>query len=135
MEILRWKARLAVIWVLMAVGTAASMFLALLSPGMIENVMAGDWGGMPVNEGMIITYALFFIIPMVVAILCLTMKNSRLLNFILGIIWFLYFIYDIVGHATLEEAAPIAVWLMIVAGLVISAYIVYFAWKLPKQEA
>jgi hypothetical protein len=24
---------------------------------------------------------------------------------------------------------------MIIAGIVISAYIVYFAWKLPKQEA
>ena len=135
MELLRWKARLSVIWVMMAVGTAAAMLLGLMAPGVIEDVMAGEWGGMEVSEGMLAIYAIFFIIPMVVAILCLTMKNSRWLNFVLGIIWFLWFIFEIVAHATGGEAAPVAVWLMIVAGFVISGYIVYFAWKLPKQEA
>jgi hypothetical protein len=72
-----------------------------------------------------------------VAILCLTLSGSanRRMNFVLGIIWVLWFIFEIVGHATGGEAVPIGMWLMIIAGIVISAYIVYFAWKLPKQEA
>ena len=135
MEILRCKARLSVIWVGMAVGTAVAILLTLVAPGAIEEVMAGEWGGMEVSEGMLAIWTIFFIIPLVMAILCLTMNNSRWLNFILGIIWFLYFIYDIVYNATLEEAAPVAVWLMIATGFVVSAFIVYFAWKWPKEEA
>jgi hypothetical protein len=137
MELLRCKARLSVLWLTMAVGTVAAMFLSLLEPGVIEDVMAGEMEGMQLVEGMMVIYALFFIIPMVVAILCLTLSGSanRWMNFVLGIIWVLWFIFEIVGHATGGEAVPIGMWLMIIAGIVISAYIVYFAWKLPKQEA
>ena len=137
MELLRCKARLSVLWVTMAVGTVSSMFLALLAPGTIEDVIAGQWGGMELNEGSMIVYSLFFIIPLVVAILCLTLSGSanRWMNFILGIIWVLWFIFEIVLHATTIEAVPIAIWLMIIVGTVISAYIVYLALKLPKQEA
>jgi hypothetical protein len=135
MELLRWKARLSIIWVGMAVGTAAALLLSFMAPGMIENVMAGEWGGMPISGGTLAIFALFFIIPLVVAILCLTMDNSKWLNFILGIIWFIWFIYDMVNHATMEQAVPVGIWLMLIAGFVISAYIVYFAWKWPKEES
>ena len=137
MEILRWKARLSVLWLTMAVGTAASMFIGLLTPGVIEDVITGEMGGMELSEGMMVIYALFFIIPLVVAILCLTLSGSanRWLNFVLGIIWVLWFVFEIVGHATGGEAVPIAVWLMIVAALVTSAFIAWFAWRWPKQEA
>ena len=136
MEILRWKARLSVLWITMAVGTAASMLLRLLIPGVIEEIMAGEIGGMQFSEGMMVVYALFFLIPLVVAILCLTLNGSanRWLNFVLGIIWVLWFVFEIVDHATRGEAVPIAMWLMIIAGLVISAFIAWFGWKLPKQE-
>jgi len=137
MELLRCKARLSVLWVIMAVGTVSAMFLSLLKPGAIEDVMAGERAGMELNEGTMAIYALFFIIPMVVAILCLTLNGSanRWLNFILGIVWVIWFIFEIVYHATRGEVVPIAMWLMLIAGMVISVYIVYFAWKLPKQEA
>ena len=107
MELLKWKARLSVFWVLMAVGTVSAMFLSLLTPGVIEDVMAGEIEGMQLGEGMMLIYALFFIIPMVVAVLCLTLNGSanRWLNFVLGILWFLWFIVEIIGHATGGEAA------------------------------
>jgi len=137
MELLRCKARLSVLWLTMAVGTVSAMFLSLLAPDRIENVMAGHWGGMEINEGTMVVYALFFIIPMVVAILCLTLSGSanRWMNFILGIIWVVWFIFEIVYHVTMIATVPIASWLMIIVGTVISVYIVYFAWKLPKQES
>jgi len=112
MELLRCKARLSVLWLTMAVGTVSAMFLSLLAPDRIENVMA-------------------------VAILCLTLSGSanRWMNFILGIIWVVWFIFEIVYHVTMIATVPIASWLMIIVGTVISVYIVYFAWKLPKQES
>ena len=91
MELLRCKARLAVLWVVMAVGTVSAMFLSLLTPGEIEDIMAGQWGSMDISQGIMAVYALFFVIPIVLAILCLTLNGSanKWLNFILGIIWVL----------------------------------------------
>ena len=99
--------------------------------------MAGEMEGMEIREWMMAVNALFFLIPIVLAILCLTLNRSanRRLNFIFGIIWVIWFIVEIFGHATGGEAASIGMWLMIIAGIVISAYIVYFAWKLPEEEA
>lgn len=137
MDLLRCKARLSVLWLTMAIGTAVGGLFSLLTPGGIEDVMAGEMGGMELSEGTMVVYLFFFIIPMVVAILCLTLNGSanRWLSFVLGILWVLWFIYDIVGSATGEGAVYIAMWLMMAAGLIISAYIIYFAWKLPKAEA
>ena len=137
MEILRCKARLSVLWLTMAVGTAAAVFISLFTPGTIEDIMVCEMEGMQISEGMMVFYAFFFIIPLVVAILCLTLSGSanRWLNFVLGIIWVLWFVFEIVDQATGGEVVFIATWLMIVAGLVISAFIAWFGWKLPKQEA
>jgi len=137
MELLRCKARLSVLWLTMAIGTVASMFVGLLTPGTIGDVMAGEMGGMELSEGMLVFMAFFFIIPMVLAILSLTLNGSanRWTNFILGIIWFLWLIVEIIERATMEGTVYIASYLMLAAGIIIAAYIVYFAWKLPKGEA
>jgi hypothetical protein len=136
MELLKCKARLSVLWLTMAVGMVSAMFLSLLMPGVIEGVIAGEMEGMQLSELIMVVYAIFFIIPWVLAILSLTLDGSanRWLNFVFGIIWFLWLIFEVFGQVTGGEVAPIAMWLMICAGLVISAYIAYFAWKLPIQE-
>jgi putative effector of murein hydrolase LrgA (UPF0299 family) len=137
MELLRCKARLSVLWLTIAVGTAAAWILNVMTPGTIEEMMGGEIEGMPLGEGMILLYALFFLIPLVVAILCLTLNGSanRWLNFVLGIIWGLWFVFEIVGHVTGGEAGFIGMWLMMAAGLVISFFIAWFGWKLPEAEA
>ena len=137
MELLRCKARLSALWILMFVGTVASMFLDLLRPGTIQEVMAGKIEGVELSEGMLALYSLFFIIPAILAILCLTLKGSanRWLNFIFGIIWFLWLIFEIVSHLTMGEGLCISGWLMMLTAIVFAAYIAYFSWKLPKEEA
>jgi len=137
MELLRCKARLSVLWLTMAIGTAVGGLLNLLKPGGIEQIMAGEMGNMELSEGAMVMYLFFFIIAMVAAILCLTLNVSanRWLSFVLGILWILWFIFDIINATTMEGAVPIAMWLLMAAGLVVSVFIVYFAWKLPKQEA
>jgi hypothetical protein len=136
MELLRCKARLSVLWLTMGVGMAASMLLSLWMPGTIEDIMAGEMEGMQISEGIMAIYALVFIIPLVVAILCLTLNGAanRWLNFVLGVIWGLWLVFEMTGHAIGGETVFIAAWLMMGAGLVISAYIAYFAWKLPEAE-
>ena len=137
MELLRCKARLSVLWLTMAVGTAVGGLFSLLEPGGIEEIMAGEMEGMQISEGTMVIYAFFFIIPLVVAILCLTLNGSanRWLNFVLGIVWGLWFVFEMTGKITGGETVLIAMWLMMGAGLVISAFIAWFGWKLSEVEA
>jgi len=135
MELLKCKARLAVLWLIMAIGTVLSGLFMLLMPGGIENIMAGEMGNMQIETGMVI-FALFFLIAIIVAILSLTIDGAanRWLSFVLGIIWGLWFVYDITGQIIGGETLSIAMLLLMAGALVVSAYIAYFAWKLPIQE-
>ena len=137
MEILRWKARLSVIWVVMAVGYTAGWFLMFMMPGIMEQMIAGEMpAGKPLSEGRMVMYALFWLIPIVMAVLCLTLKDSpnRWLNFVLGIIFGLFFIYEIVGRSVGGEEVSVAIWMIFIAGIVFSALVALFAWTWPKQE-
>ena len=92
MELVRCKARLSVLWLTIAIGTAVGGLFNLLKPGGIEDIMAGKMGFMELSEGAMVMYLFFFIIPMVAAILCLTLNVSanRWLSLVLGILWILW---------------------------------------------
>ena len=137
MELLRCRTRLSVLWVFMAVGMSAYMFIYFMMPGVIEEMMAGRMEGMELSDTLMTIYALYWLIPLVMAVLCLTLNGSanRWMNFVLGIIWFLWLIVEVIEHATMGGTVYIATYLGLAAGIVIAAYIVYFAWKLPKGEA
>jgi hypothetical protein len=137
MELLRCKARLSVLWVFMAVGMSAFMFLYFMMPGTLEEVMAGKIEGMQLSEGMMVGYSLYWLIPLIMAVLSLTLSGSvnRWLNFVLGILVALLMIFDIASHLAAGEAASVALWLIGIAMIVVPALIAYFAWKLPKEEA
>jgi len=132
MELLRWKARLSVLWVFIAVGMSAVMILRFMMPGVIEEVMVGE------SEGMMVAYAFFWLVPLAVAVLCLTLKDSlnRWTNFVLGILLGLFFIIcEIIVPVIQRDAVSVALWLMIIAGLLVSFFIAWFAWKWPEYEA
>jgi hypothetical protein len=137
MELLRWKARLSALWVFVAVSTSAMMFLSFMMPGAIEEIMAGKMAGEPLCEGMMVAYAFYWLIPLIMAVLCLTLNGSanRWLNFVLGIIWGLWFIAGIFEHVVMADESSVAILLMFIAVIVASAFIAWFAWKLPQVEA
>jgi hypothetical protein len=136
-EIIRWKARLSVLWLTMTVGMVSSWFLSTLVPGTMSEIIGGKWGGMDISEGTLLMMTIFILIATAAAILSLTLKNSanRWMNLILGILWFLWMIVETIEHATGEETVYAATWLMLAAGFVIAALIAWFAWKWPKTEA
>jgi hypothetical protein len=136
MEVLRWKARLSALWVFMAVGMSAFMFLYFMMPGTIEEVMAGKIEGMQLSEGVMVGYLLYWLIPLIMAVLSLTLSGSvnRWLNFVLGILFALWFILGIFEHSVVSEES-IAILIMYIAAIVVGALIAWFAWTWPKQEA
>jgi hypothetical protein len=136
-ELLRCKARLSVLWVFMAVSMSAFMFLYFMMPDVMKELMAGRMEGEPLSEMMMVAYALFWLIPLIMAVLCLTLNGSanRWLNFVLGILVALLMIFDIASHLAAGEAASVALWLIGIAMIVVPAFIAWFGWRLPKQQA
>ncbi len=86
MEILRWKTRIAVLWLFTAVAMSAHMVLSVFEPGVIELITAGK---AQLDEPAFIFSALFaWLIPLAMAYLSLTLQDSanRWANIILGIV-------------------------------------------------
>ena len=75
MEIIIWRLRLSVLWIFAAGGWLVSFSINLLMPGVIRDIMAGQIGGTPVGEGRMTFYALLYLIPFAMAVLCLSVND------------------------------------------------------------
>jgi len=136
MEVLRWKIIISVLWIFLAVGMSASMILLLMEPGVVQELIAGKIEWTQISEGLLVFFALFWLIPLIMAVLSLTLRASpnRRANFVLGIVFVLLYVVDIIQHS-IQGALHVAYLLMLVSGIVVAAFIAWFAWRLPKQEA
>ncbi len=130
MELLRWKTRIAVLWLILTVNFSAYIFLGLLSPGTIKELLEtqADTGTRPI-------IAVLFFIPFIMAWLSLTLKDpaNRWTNLVLGILFAVYFIVQFIGYAA--AGLPTIRLIDIVFAFVVILLIVWYAWKWPKQEA
>jgi len=128
MEILRWKTRIAVLWIFMAVAMAAHSILYFMEPGAVAEVE-----GMQLSAGMLLFMALFWWVPMVMAVLSLTLKDSanRWANFVVGIVFTILNIVHFTEHLSPPSACQI---LIIGSTVVVTGLIAWFAWKWPKQQ-
>ena len=134
MEILRWKTRIAVLWVFMAVAMSVHSIMSFMEPGMIEELMSGVVEGAAMTPGMLIFMALFWLIPLWLAFISMTLKGSsnRWVNFVLGIVFTLLNI----GHFIEHLAEPSVVQILIIGStVVVTALIAWYAWAWPKEEA
>ena len=134
METLRWKARIAVLWLLMAVAMSAHSIMGFMEPGMIEELMSGEVEGVALTPGMLIFMALFWLVPVWLAFVSLTLKGlaNRWLNFVLGIVFTILNIWHLVKHLVSVSLVQI---LIIGSTVAATALIAWYAWKWPKQEA
>jgi len=133
MEILRWKTRIAVLWVFMAVAMSVHSIMGFMEPGMIEEIMSGAVEGVALTPGMLVFMTLFWLVPLWLAFVSMTVKDScnRWVNFVLGIIFTLLNIFHFIEHLAEPSAAQI---LIIGSTVVVTALIAWYAWKWPKQE-
>ena len=130
MEILRWKTRISVMWVFMAVAFSRHSINIIAEPGGLE-WMVSKMEAM--GPAMVVIGTLWWWIPLVMAFLSMTLKNSanRWTNFILGIIFTLLNIYHLTQPCVGTRAHQI---LIIGSTVVVTALIAWYAWKWPKQE-
>ena len=127
MQDLTLKIRISLLWLFMAVAMSAHSVLAFMEPGAIEEI-----GEMAMGPGMMLFMALFWWVPLVIAVLTFILRNSanRWTNIVLGIIFTILNIYHLVEHV----ADPSAHQILIIASTVVATVlVVWFAFKLPKE--
>jgi len=140
MEISRWKTRIAVLWFFLVAATLIHGFLVTCELGGLER-MISNIGAM--GAGKLLFEALFSLIPLWLAFLVLTLKDSynRWVNFVLGIVFTILNIFHFFECGVpLAEGGlvtePTAHHILLVGStVVVTALIAWYAWKWPKAEA
>ena len=120
------KIRLSALWVAGMLNGLMGGMLELFEPGLIEQVMAGEVGGMEITSDMLLFMAILMVIPSIMVFLSVTLKDkaNRWANIILGIVFF--------GFGLLELIEKITQPYFIVSGIVgivFSVLILWYAWK------
>ena len=133
MELLRWKTRISMLWMIMVMN-----YLLLIS---LMQAPGGTGGGeMPTFGQVIVAF-----IPFIMAWLTLTLKDSanRWTNLVLGILFAIMFITIVIlalAGGGGEAATPLTTIfagsaMMILFPIGASLLIIWYAWKWPKQVA
>jgi hypothetical protein len=131
MEPLKWKARLAVIWLIQSINLTAYLVFSVILKA------AGAIQAQPVEEvkGAVSLAGFIIFIFLLAAWLSLTLKDTaiRWINLVLAI--FFAIIRTLAGIAAFLDGAPSTILLTIVLGFVMAFLTIWYAWKWPKQEA
>ena len=130
METLRWKARIALLWVFMAIAMLAHTAMLTMETGGLEWMISEAEA---MGPAWMVIGALFMLVPLWLAFLSMTLKDScnRWTNFILGIIftiWSILHLFEPCVGSRVEQ------WLIVGSTVVVAALIAWYAWKWPKQE-
>jgi len=138
MENLALRIKLSVLWLFWIFGFLVHMFLALFEKGVIEQIIAGEFVGIQITSGAMLFFAIFMLVPLVMAPVSLILKDkaNRWANVVVGIVYTGLCVFDSIGTAIFDISALSAyAILMYISHIVASALIVWYAWKWPKQEA
>jgi hypothetical protein len=119
-----WKIKITVLWLFAAVAFLAHQILVLMEPGIIAQLMAGEAEGQKIGPELILSFAILMLVPLVMAFLSLTLKDSmnRWVNIIVGAVFAAIWFIGVVG------AALSAYWggaLMTLSAVVASSLVVW----------
>jgi hypothetical protein len=71
-----WKIKISVLWLFASIAFLAHQILVLMEPGIIAQLMAGEAEGQKIGPTLILFFAILMLVPMVMAFLSLTLKDS-----------------------------------------------------------
>ena len=129
-----WKIKISVLWLFWIVAFLVTMMLALFEPGVIEQIIAGEFAGTKIGPEIMLINAISLLIPLAMAFLSLTLKDSmnRWANIIVGMIFTVFQLVALIEMSTLPTVYAYAV-LIELSKVVAPALIVWYAWK-SKQK-
>jgi hypothetical protein len=131
-----WKIRVSVLWLFYAVAFLLVLSLGSLEPGVLQTFLdTGEIGGMQVTSEVLFVLAVLVLVPLVMAFLSVTLKDSMLRwsNVIVGIV---YTGFQVVALGETLTASTVYAYsaLIELSKVVAPALIVWYAWK-SKQKA
>jgi len=129
-----WKIRVSVLWLFDEVAGLGAVILMLMEKDVLaELVEHGTIQGMEMSSEYLLLGAIILLVPLVMAFLTLTLKDStnRWANIIVGIVLIGLGLIDLPKY--LEKPSAYA-GVMMLAGWVALVLIVWYAWK-SKQKA
>jgi hypothetical protein len=126
-----WRIKISVLWLFWTVAFLISLVSVLFEPGAMTRITAGEMTGFQVTPELILLTTIMMLVPLVMAFLSLTLKDSinRWANMVLGIVYTGICLLDWLG-SPLEPAYHI---LMHISRIMASALIVWYAWKSRRK--
>jgi hypothetical protein len=123
-----YKMRISVLWIFMAVAMSAHSLFSIMEPGTLEQIAA-----MQMGTGMWLFMALFWLVPLTMAFLSVTLSDStnRKVNMIMGVIFTALNVFHFAEHVANPSAQQ---FLIIGSTVIVTALVTWYAWKWPKQE-
>ncbi len=126
------KIKLAALWVAVMFCYAYADILAHMRSDIVEGILAGELGGVPISPETLMASAILMLIPIVMIFLSVTLKAkaNRWTNVIVGIA------YAGINLSTMIMTGGGWVYYYILAAVevVLMALIVWYAWKWPEKE-
>jgi hypothetical protein len=123
------KIKLSALWVTLMSLYIYADFFALHNPGGIEKIIKGFLGPFAITQQSLLMASVLMIIPgiMIFFSLVLKAKVSRYTNIIIGILYTLVNIGNLIGESFIYYI------LFGVIEMIITLLIVFYAWKWPKN--
>lgn len=123
------KIKISALWIVIMLLYIYNDIFSFFKPDALQHIMDGFMGPFPVTQIALFSAALLMAIPAVMIILSLVMKPrlNRIVNIILGIVYVVVMVISVQGE-----------WMyyifMGVVEIILTALIVWFAIKWPRQE-
>jgi hypothetical protein len=137
LESMTLKMRIAVLWIFMAVAMSAHVVLSVFEPGVIEQIVSGK---MWIGEEMFLFMSLFWLIPLTMAYLSVTLKapTNRRTNITLGVVFTVLNVFHLLFELIVQPSIHMVQWSLhqlLIDGstVVVTSIIVWHAWKWPKD--
>ena len=124
------KIKLSALWIAMMLLYIYADILSLFRPGQVEEMIDGRMGPFPVTQGSLLIASILMIIPAVMVFISLTLKPkvNRWANIILGVLYTLVNISNLIGETW-------AYYILFgIVEIVLTLLIVWYAWRWHKQE-
>ena len=126
MKILTLKIRIVVLWIFLAVSIPTEAVFSLFQ---IDNVVSGE------VAGVLVLWTCRWLIPFVLAFLTVTLRDkaNRITNLVWGAIFVAFNIFQFVMRAAVGQGLLPFLMVIILASIVASALILWYAIRWPKS--
>jgi hypothetical protein len=125
------KIKLSALWVVLMILYIYNDFFTLFTPGALEEMISGKMGPFPVSQFGLFTATMMMVIPAIMIFLSLILKPkaNRVLNIIIGVLYTLISIGNLIGET----------WIFYISSgfiqIGVTIIIILYSFKWPKKES